>query len=159
MAAGSATVTVITVAGSSSAAVDLESVMPGLFTASNYVLSVRPADAVIINGTGAAIAGYTTAAAVRPGDVLEVFGTGLGTTTPGVSPGLVFSGACATTARPSVSFGSTPADVSYCGLVGAGLYQINLTVPLSLAAGTYPVIVTLNGAASPATAMMKVTGN
>ena len=39
----------------------------------DYVLAVRPSDGVIINGTGAAVSGYTTAAAARGGDVLEIF--------------------------------------------------------------------------------------
>jgi uncharacterized protein (TIGR03437 family) len=47
----------------------------------------------------------------------------------------------------------------YSGLIGAGLYQINVTVPSSLTAGTYPVIVTQNGVASPSTAMLKIAAN
>jgi len=45
------------------------------------------------------------------------------------------------------------------GLTGAGLYQINLTVPVSLAAGTYPVVVTESGVSSPATAVLKIATN
>jgi uncharacterized protein (TIGR03437 family) len=55
-----------------------------------------------------------------------------------------------------MTIGGTPAQVSYCGLVGAGLYQINLTVPATLTAGTYPVVVTLSGVSSPTTAVTKI---
>ena len=158
-ATGSVTVTVTTAAGSSSLAVTMAPVMPGLFTASNYVLAVRPSDSTIINGTGAAASGYTTAAAARPGDILEIYATGLGATTPAVPPGLVFSGADPATSLPTVTIGGSTATVSWCGLVGAGLYQINVTVPASLAAGTYPVVVTQNGVQSPSSAVLKVAAN
>lgn len=156
---GSVTVKVTTSAGSGSIAANLSTVLPGLFTASNYVLAVRYSDSAIVNGTGAAASGYTTAAAAHPGDILEIYATGLGATTTTVAPGLVFSGAYATTVTPTVTIGGTNAAVSYCGLIGAGLYQINLTVPTSLTAGTYPVVVSLNGVSSPTTAVMKIAAN
>jgi uncharacterized protein (TIGR03437 family) len=49
--------------------------------------------------------------------------------------------------------------VSYSGLVGAGLYQINLTVPPGLTPGTYPVVVTQAGLSSPAIAVLKIAAN
>jgi uncharacterized protein (TIGR03437 family) len=139
---GSATVTVTTAAGSSGVAVASSSVMPGLFTVSNYVIAVRPGDSVIINGTGAAVPGYSTAAAAQPGDILEVYATGLGETAPAVAAGLVFQGDSPTTTRPTVTIGGLAAEVSYCGLFGAGLYQINLAVPSALTAETHAVVVT-----------------
>lgn len=153
---GTVTVTITNSGGTGSASAAMQAVMPGLFTSSNYVLAVRPSDDVIVNGTGAASPGYNSAANARPGDVLEIFGTAFGTTIPAVASGLVFSGAYATTATPSVSIGGSPAAVSYCGLIGAGLYQINVKVPESLTAGTYPVVVTQNGVSSPSTAMLKI---
>jgi uncharacterized protein (TIGR03437 family) len=157
--AGNVTVTVANSAGASTASVAAQAVMPGLFTSSNYVLAVRPGDSVIINGTGAAVIGYTTAAAAKAGDVLEIFATGLGATTTAVAPGLVFSGAYATTDMPAVNIGGKPATVMYSGLIGAGLYQINLTVPVGLAAGTYPVVVTQSGSSSPSTALLKIVAD
>jgi uncharacterized protein (TIGR03437 family) len=138
-----------TFAGIASLAVVINPVMPGIFTASNYVLAVRPADSTIIDGTVAA----------HPGDVLEIFATGLGATAAGVPPGLVFSGAYETSAMPAVAIGNANAPVSYRGLNGAGLYRINLTVPSGLAAGTCTVAVTQNGAASPSTALLKIAAN
>jgi uncharacterized protein (TIGR03437 family) len=146
---GNVTVTVTNALGSGSSSVAMQAAMPGLFTASNYVLAVRPSDGAILNGTGAA----------KPGDVLEIFATGLGATTTAVPAGLVFSGAYATTSTPAVAIGGQTATVSYSGLIGAGLYQINLTVPSSLAAGTYPVVVTQSGSSSPSTALLKIAAN
>ena len=93
------------------------------------------------------------------GDTLELFGTGFGPTTTTVAPGLVFFGDYPTTGTPTATIGRTQAVVSYCGLISAGLYQINVTVPSSLTAGSYPVVMTQNGVSSPATAMLKIAGN
>ena len=149
-ATGTVTVSVSNAAGTATATALLQSVMPGLFAANNYVLAVRPAGGVLVGSTGAP---------AKPGDVLEVFGTGLGPTTPSMPAGLVFSGAYAAVGTPTVTIGGIAATVSYCGLIGAGLYQINLTVPAALAPGAYPVIVTQSGASSPATALMSIASN
>jgi len=146
---GTVTVTVANSSGSGSATVTEQAVMPGLFTSSNYVLAIRDSDSALIDSN----------ASVRPGDVLEIFATGLGPTTPAVAPGLVFLGANPTVTLPTVGIGSASAAVSYCGLIGAGLYQINLTVPASLGAGTYSVVVTQSGVSSPATAVLRVIAN
>ena len=45
--------------------------------------------------------------------------------------------------------GGVPADVSFRGLSGAGLYQINVVVPPSLADGDREVVTTINGVQSP----------
>jgi uncharacterized protein (TIGR03437 family) len=71
----------------------------------------------------------------------------------------VFTGSYPTSATPVVTIGGASAEVFYCGLVGAGLYQINLSVPGSLAPGTHAVVVTQNGAQSPSTAVLRVTVN
>jgi uncharacterized protein (TIGR03437 family) len=58
-----------------------------------------------------------------------------------------------------VTIGAARADVLWSGLVGAGLFQINITGPAILATGTYPVIVTQAGISSPSTAVMKIAAN
>lgn len=159
---GTVTVKVTTSDGTASATTTLAAVQPGLFmTTDYYVLAVRPSDSTIINGSGQTASGYTTtAAAAKVGDVLELFVNALGATATTVPPGLVFSsGNYPTSDTPTVTFGGTKADVLYSGLVGTGLYQINVRVPSSLTAGTYSVVVTQNGISSPATALMKVVTN
>jgi uncharacterized protein (TIGR03437 family) len=123
----------------------LTAAQPGLFTASNYVQAVRVSDGAIVTQTGA-----------RPGDVLELFGTGFGPTTPAIAPGLVFQGAYPTNDPVGVTIGGVSAPVSFAGLVGAGLYQLNVTVPAGLTAGDKPVIATVSGVSSPATALLKI---
>jgi uncharacterized protein (TIGR03437 family) len=154
---GPVQVTVTNAGGTATATAVSSSIMPALFTLGAYAAVVRPGDATIINGTGAAASGYTTAISAQPGDVLEIFANGLGATAPSVEPGTVFTGSYPTASSPTVTIGGTAAPVSYAGLVGAGLYQINITVPSTLAIGTYPVVITQNGVSSPATALLSVT--
>jgi uncharacterized protein (TIGR03437 family) len=156
VSSGALTVTVTTSAGSSSVTATMQPVLPGVFTASNYALAVRWPDSVVINGTGAAMTSYTTAAAAKPGDILAIYATGLGATATTVPAGLVFSGAYPTTSTPTVTIGGVTAEVSFCGLVAAGEYQINLTVPATLATGAHAVVVTQDGVSSPSTAVLKV---
>jgi len=45
----------------------------------------------------------------------------------------------------TVALGSTSPAVTFAGLVGAGLYQVNITIPTGLAAGIYPISLTTAG--------------
>ncbi len=154
---GPVAVTVTNSSGTSAAVnATLQSVLPGLFTASNYVRAVRPSDGAIVNGTGAAESGYTTATAAKPGDTLELFGTGFGATTPAMAAGLVFTGAYPTTNPVTVTVGNANAPVSFAGLVGPGLYQINVTVPAGLADADHAVVASVGGSNSQSNALLKV---
>jgi uncharacterized protein (TIGR03437 family) len=146
---GPVTVTVTTAAGSSSTTATMAQVMPGIFEASGYALAVRPADGAVLSATVPA----------KPGDVISLYLTGLGATSPAVSPGLVFSGTYfVLSPMPSVTIGGANAQVSFAGLVGAGLYQINLTVPSGMVTSSYPVVVTQSEISSPS-ALLSVSAN
>ena len=106
----------------------LDSMSPALFASANYVAAVRT-DGTVINASSAA----------KPGDVLELYGTGFGPTSPAVAAGVVYQGAAPTATAVTVTMGGVTAPVSFAGLVGAGLYQLNVTVP-SLPNGDYPVV-------------------
>ena len=154
---GSVSVSVTNSAGTSNAVTaTLQSILPGLFTASNYLRAVRVSDGAIINGTGAAESGYATAASAKPGDVLELYATGLGPTTPSVDPGTVFSGSYPTANTVAVTIGGVAAPVSFAGLIGPGLYQINVTVPTGLANGDQAVVATVGGISSQSGALLKI---
>jgi len=65
----------------------------------------------------------------RPGENLSLFGVGFGPTNPGVPAGKIFSGAAPTANPVQVTIGGLPAVVTFSGMVGAGLYQLNVIVP------------------------------
>jgi uncharacterized protein (TIGR03437 family) len=158
--AGQASVSVTTAAGvSGSVAVTLQPVLPGLFAQSGYVLAVRSSDGVIVNGTGAAVAGYTTAAAANAGDYLEVFGTGFGPTIAATAPGLVFSGADQTTQTITATVGGKSASVLWAGLIAAGLWQINLQVPSGLPAGDQAIVLMAGGQSTQSGVALKLAAS
>jgi uncharacterized protein (TIGR03437 family) len=143
---GAVSVTVTNSAGTSSAAsATLLSTAPALFASNGNVAAVR--------SDGAVVDGSTVTA--KAGDVLELFGTGFGATSPAVTPGVVFQGSAPLVTPATVTIGGVAAPVSYSGMVGTGLYQINVTVP-ALASGTYPVVATVGGVASQNGVSLKV---
>lgn len=154
---GSVLVTVTNSTGTSSAVTaTLQPILPGLFVLSNYVRAVRVADGAIINGTGALESGYTTVAAAQAGDILELYGTGFGPATDAPAIGTVFTGAYQTANTITVKIGNIAADVLWAGLVGPGLYQINVSVPSGLTAGDNAVTAVVDGYSSQSTALLKI---
>lgn len=158
-ARGSVAVLVTNASGSATASTTLSAVLPGLSVLSNYVRAVR-SDGAIVNGTGNAETGFRVSAAVGQGDVLSLYGTGFGATSSSLADGTVFSGSYPTTNPVTVTIGGVAATVLYAGLVGPGLYQINVTVPTALADGDHAVVATVSGVASQSSgALLKVAAS
>jgi len=142
---GSVRVTVTNSGGTSEAAiVNLQSIQPAFFTSQNYVAAVR-ADGVIVNA----------ATPAKSGDVLQLYGTGFGPANPAVSPGSVFQGSFPLANTVTAMIGGTIANVAYSGMVGAGLCQINLTVPV-LADGDHAVLAQVGGVNTQAGVLLKI---
>jgi uncharacterized protein (TIGR03437 family) len=81
--------------------------------------------------------------AARPGDVIQLFATGLVPVPAGVLPTpQIVSGV-------TVTVGTTTVPASYAGLVAVGEFQINFTVP-PLSNGVYPISIAVDGVSSPA---------
>jgi uncharacterized protein (TIGR03437 family) len=59
-------------------------------------------------------------------------------------------------ALPAITFQGTNATVVFAGLVGTGLYQINVTVPAGLPDGDAAVVATAGGISSPAGASITI---
>jgi len=79
-----------------------------------------------------------------PGETVELFVTGLAPSPAGTLVSTTFvSGVTVTIGGATV-----PADAA--ALVSAGEFQINFTVPASLAPGVYPISVSISGVSSPA---------
>ena len=92
--------------------------------------------------------GYATVAA-KPGDVVELYGSGFGPTNPKVLAGQTFSGAASTTNPVTLHINSVSVTPAFAGLSGAGLYQINLTVPSGLGTGEVPLQGAVGGVETP----------
>jgi uncharacterized protein (TIGR03437 family) len=116
-------------------------------------------DALFTDGTFVGSTGLIPGLPFRPaqpGDLIIAYGIGFGAVTPNIPPGVVVG---QTNAVPnvSISFGQTPAEVSFAGLVQGtiGLYQFNIIVP-QLAAGDYQINVSVGGVAVPQTLYLTV---
>lgn len=110
-------------------------------------------------GAPGLIPGATTVPAT-PTEILTLFGTGFGATDPAFASGVLPTPPAQVTTTASITIGGVPlapSDILYVGITQfAGLYQINLRVPDSVPDGDQPVVVTLEGVASPVTAFITV---
>jgi uncharacterized protein (TIGR03437 family) len=102
----------------------------------------------------------TAAHPAAAGSVIVVFLTGIGglTNTPLDGAGAPLSPLAEATLSAAATIGGANAPIQFLGLTPyyVGLAQANLQVP-QLAAGDYPVVITVNGVAS-APAMLSVGG-
>ncbi len=76
---------------------------------------------------------------VRGGELISVFAMGLGETEPMPEAGRVLKGPLALRRLPVVTVGGLAAVVEWGGLVGTGVYQVNLRVPEGLAEGNHEI--------------------
>lgn len=127
--------------------------LPGLFVFSpmngKYAAAViaRSDGGVDYAGPESLFGSALTTRPVIPGEILELYATGLGPTNPFVPAGQVFAGAAALMDPVTVTIGGQPAAVGFAGLAGAGLYQLKVTVP-AVPWGDHAIVVTVKGVAS-----------
>ena len=141
---GDVQVTVTNSKGTSEAVtVAFNRLMPGFFNFPGENVAAVRADGTLI-GPAKLIDGVTTVPA-KPGETIQLFGTGFGPTSPGVNAGTVVTTSLRTATPVTVQIDSTAAEVTYAGMTSAGLYQINVTVPGALADGEYPVTAEVGG--------------
>ena len=111
----------------------------GLFASGGYALAVRFGDFAILSDT--------SLAAARAGDILELYAT------TRADCARCPHGACLLGILSDATHAERPdrcaaRDSLLRSLIGAGLYQINITVPNGVATGTSQVAVTIGGQTS-----------
>jgi uncharacterized protein (TIGR03437 family) len=130
---------------SSTAAAELQPYAPAFFQwgATNYATATRYPDNAYI-GNPSAVPGTVAA---KPGDVLILWANGFGPTQPATPAGLVVTTAAPTTTMPTVMVGG--ADVKVLSAVispgSAGLYQIAIQLPQTIALGDQTVVASVGG--------------
>lgn len=96
----------------------------------------------------------------KPGDVIILWGTGFGPTTPKPPVGSVVPSdqAYNTSTMPTVTINSISAKVYGAALApgAAGLYQVAIQVPSTLPDGDWPIQVTIGGVHSPEGVLLTV---
>lgn len=89
--------------------------------------------------------------AAKAGDVISLYGSGFEASTAGK----LITSAQTASGLAKVTIGGLPAEVSYTGLTGAGLFQVNVKVP-GLGAGDHIVTLEFNNAKSLVTGLLAV---
>lgn len=148
---------VVTVAGQSSPAqtVSLSSVSPGIFTTAQTGSGqgvIQIANTTSFAAPGGSIPG-SAARAVKPGEFVTIYCSGLGPVNNPPGTGRAASGnpLSQTTNKPTVTIGGVPAAVSFSGLAPGfvGLYQVDIEIPQGAPAGNaVPLVLSIGGARS-----------
>jgi len=129
-AAGPVQVQVTNASGTATGTATLQQYAPAFFT-----LPGKYAAAVHVDGTLTAPVGFfggaATSRSAQPGEVVQIYGTGFGPTSPAVTAGQLFTGAppLLDLSQLHIRIGGVPATVQFAGLVVPGEYQINVVVP------------------------------
>jgi uncharacterized protein (TIGR03437 family) len=144
---------------SSAITLAVEAANPGIFTIDSSGRG-QSASLNYNSVTGAYTLNSSNNAALK-GSIVSLYLTGGGAVTPAVpAEGVVISTAPTLDNQPSVTIGGDGATViSATGVPGsiAGLVQLNVTVPTTVTAGKeLPIVVTIAGRSSPATATLSV---
>jgi uncharacterized protein (TIGR03437 family) len=134
---------------SPTATAQLQPAAPAFFGFANSTLAVAsrlPDYAVVADPS--IVPGLATA---KPGDLLILWGTGFGATTPLAPAGTVVNGAPATSAvTVTVGGVQVPVVSSVLTTGSAGLYQITIQLPVTVATGTVQVQASVGGVQTPA---------
>jgi uncharacterized protein (TIGR03437 family) len=161
---GPLAVTVMTVNGTSNAVmITSQAQIPGFFEWPNAQgnspgdTSQQPVATHPDYSYAAANGTFTTATVpAKPGETITLWGSGFGTTSPANPFGVAIpstGGPFATTGTVSVMLNNAPITAVNGNAIltpgDAGLFQMAVTIPSTLANGTYPINVTVNGVTSP----------
>jgi len=153
-AAGIANVDLSTPTGVMTSTLEIDAVAPGLFCYTlkgvTYPASVfATATGVVYVAATGALSGYNSRPAA-PGDIIELYATGCGPTSPAAPDGVVLTKVypAANLAAFQVTMAGKSAAVLFAGLVSPGLWQINVQVPSGLIGGDQPLVLSVNGVAS-----------
>ncbi len=137
---GEVSVSVTSAPGESgSAPSSLSDANPGLFLWNGLYAVAQHGDYSAVGPPGL-FPGMTTTPA-KPGETILLYGTGFGATAPPSGVGEIARQTFPLPFLPAVSIGGVPAVVEYAGIPqgGAGLYQINVRIPESVADGDLPI--------------------
>jgi len=143
---------------SATAAAQLQTAAPAFFLWSGkYTVATRSDYSLVAPAN--LFQGVTTTPA-KPGDVIILWGTGFGATTPAVDPGVLPpSDQLASVANSiAVTVAGVPATVIGAALApgNAGLYQIAVQIPTSVSDGDQPVMAQVSGLQSPSNVFLSV---
>lgn len=144
-------------AGGLQSSVQVNPIAPGLCA---YTLNGKSYPVAVFAGTtiNVAAAGVLSTPS-RPavaGDLVDLYGTGMGPTNPAAPDGINFSQTYPATnlAAFAVTVGGKAAVVNSAGLVSPGIFEINIVIPSGISGGDQPVTFSVNGIAAQSNLML-----
>lgn len=117
-----------------------------------------PASGVVKILIAALHANGSLATSVLPGETVALFGNGFGPTMPSVPNGQLLSSPLPLIQPAQVTIGEQTAPVTFIGLVGPGLYQVNVVIPAVDPKYRFfgvPVVMSIAGAAVEASGFIE----
>ena len=147
---GDVSVDVTTPSGGISTLIKVHAISPALFTyrpnGTLYPLAIFAEAALVYVAPTGAVAGANSRPA-QAGDIIELYGSGMGPTEPPAPDGVVFATAYPASAQTSflVTLGGQQAEVLYAGMINAGLFLLNVQVPDGVGGGDQPLNLLVNG--------------
>jgi uncharacterized protein (TIGR03437 family) len=159
-ATGPVTVAVTTPQGTATATVTMQTFSPGLFmypAANARYVAAQHADYSIVGPPGL----YPGASRpAKPGEVIILYTTGFGPTSPPTPSGQVVTSAALVVnlSAISVTIGGQPAPVKWAGITMAGVWQLNVQVPAGAATGDAAIVAQIGGKSTQGGAFVTVQG-
>jgi uncharacterized protein (TIGR03437 family) len=160
-ATGPVPVAVTTPQGTATTTTTMQTFSPGLFMygAANgrYVAAQHGADYSIVGPPGL----YPGASSpAKPGEVIILYATGFGPTTPPTPSGQVVTSAAPVVNLSAISMtiGGQQAQVQWAGITIAGVWQLNVQVPAGAASGDAAIVAQIGGKSTQGGAFVTVQG-
>jgi uncharacterized protein (TIGR03437 family) len=154
---GGVNVQVTTPAGTGNVTLaDKEDFAPALFLFTSKYPAAAHADGTFL-GPVNLLPGMPTLPA-QPGEVILLFGTGFGPSSPVIAAGQLATGDAQPAQSVTATVGGMPAQVQGY-LISPGMYQFNLTVPSGLPVGDAPISLTVLNVTTQSGLMLSIGGS
>jgi uncharacterized protein (TIGR03437 family) len=159
-ATGPVTLAVTTPQGTATTTVPMQTVSPGLFmyqAANARYVAAQHADYSIVGPPGL----YPGASSpAKPGEVIILYATGFGPTTPPTPSGQVVTSAAPVVNLSAITatIGGLQATVQWAGITMAGVWQLNVQVPAGAATGDAAIVAQIGGKSTQGGAFVTVQG-
>ena len=136
--------------------VNVRAVAPGFFSlgATRYIAATHADGNTLLGPASMSVPGYPFAPA-QPNETVILYANGFGLPSTSLVDGSA-SQFGALPALPLVMIGGAAAKVEFAGVVGPGLYQLNVVVPAGAASGDNTVTASYGGVSTPAGALITV---
>jgi uncharacterized protein (TIGR03437 family) len=160
-ATGPVDVDVVTRYGTAATTVNMQPVSPAWFTYSLqgalHLIAQFAGESVYVAEEGALP--ETASRPAKSGDFLQLYATGLGSTTPPYPAGQVLTTIypIANPGQLSVSVGGLQAQVLFAGMTYAGVFQVNIRVPEGIPEGDLQVILRVGDWSTQTNALLSFT--